>query len=365
MTSSLSPQAPSPAAPARRDGPPPRRASIAPPLVKSVIFIVVTALATAVLGISIANSGVTGSVGYHAVFSDVTGLVVGDDVDIAGVRVGQVTSISVYHRDQALVGFAVQAGRSLPVSVTATLLYRNLVGQRYLELGQGAGAVGRMLAPGGTIPLGRTTPALNLTELFDGFQPLFQALSPGDVNKLSGEIIQLLQGEGTTMDSLLINIAALTNALAAKDKVIDQVIDNLNAVVQTISSRGDDLAQTVAVLQQLVTGLAADRQPIGSAISALGSLTTATAGLLQVARAPLKTDISALGQVAGNLAANSPAVATFLQTLPAKMSDIARLASYGSWLNLYLCDATVTGVRSSRGGKAPTGIPVTASRCLG
>jgi phospholipid/cholesterol/gamma-HCH transport system substrate-binding protein len=346
-------------------GSPPRQQSITAPMVKSIIFIVVTALATAVLGISIANSGVTGTVGYHAVFTDVTGLVTGDDVDIAGVRVGQVTSIGVYRRDLALVGFSIQPGRQLPVSATAQIVYRNLAGQRYIELGQGAGPVGKMMTAGGTIPLARTTPALNLTELFDGFQPLFQALSPGDVNKLSGEIIQLLQGEGASIDSLLINVASLTNALATKDQVIDQVIDNLNAVVSTINSRGNDLAQTVATLQQLVTGLAADRRPIGADIGALASLTSATAGLLQVGRAPLRTDIVALGQLASNLAAYSPTVASFLQNLPTKMTDIARIASYGSWLNLYLCDATVTGAKNALHGPAPKGVPVTAARCEG
>jgi phospholipid/cholesterol/gamma-HCH transport system substrate-binding protein len=351
-------------APRRPRASSPRRASIAGPLIKSVIFIVVTALATTILAISITNSGVTGTVGYHAVFSDVTGLIVGDDVDIAGVRVGQVTSITVYRRNLALVGFAVQPGRPLPDSVTAQLFYRNLAGQRYMELSQGAGPVGT-LAPDGTIPLARTTPALNLTELFDGFQPLFQALSPGDVNQLSDEIIQLLQGEGATMDSLLSSIASLTNALAAKDQVIDQVISNLNAVVSTINSRGNDLAQTVTVLQQLVSGLAADREPIGEAISALGSLTSATAGLLQVGRAPLHTDIVSLGQLASNLAANTPAVQSFLQNLPVKMADIARLASYGSWLNFYLCDASVTGVKVALHGRIHEGVPLTAARCTG
>jgi phospholipid/cholesterol/gamma-HCH transport system substrate-binding protein len=344
---------------------PPRRASIRGPLIKSIIFIVVTALATAILGISITNSGVSGATGYRAVFSDVTGLVVGDDVDIAGVRVGQVTSIGVHDKNRALVQFNVQPGRTLPASVSAQLFYRNLAGQRYMELSQGAGPVGTALRPGGTIPLARTAPALNLTELFNGFQPLFQALSPGDVNKLSSEIISLLQGEGATVDSLLINVGALTNSLAQKDQVIDQVITNLNSVVKTINSRGNGLAKTISTLQQLVSGLAADRRPIGSAISALGSLTSATAGLLEVGRAPLHADIVSLGQVTTNLANNSPAVATFLQNLPQKMTDIARLASYGSWLNFFLCSATVSGVHSSFGGKPPKGRQIPAARCQG
>ncbi|HYZ54893.1 MAG TPA: MCE family protein [Streptosporangiaceae bacterium] len=339
-----------------------KRASIAGPLIKSVIFIVVTATLTAVLGISIANTGVSATTGYRAVFSDVTGLAVGDDVDIAGVRVGDVTSISVYHRDLALVGFAVQAGRQLPASVTATIKYLNLVGQRYIELGQGTGPPGRIVPPGGTIPLAQTTPALDLTALFNGFQPLLAALSPGDVNKLASEIIQVFQGESPNIDALVLTIGSLTTALATKDQVIDDVIGNLNSVLHTITSRGNELAGLVTTLQQLVSGLAADRQPIGSAISAISSLNSATAGLLQVGRSPLRQDITQLGRLAGNLAASSGTVNTFLQNLPVKMADIARLASYGSWLNFYLCAATVTGVRSALGG-GPSGVPVTAARC--
>src|SRR6516162_6911705 len=130
-----------------------KRKSLTGPVIKSAIFIVVTVTITTILGLSIAHSGVSATVGYQAVFRNVTGLNVGDDVDIAGVRVGDGTSISVYRRNEALVGFAVEAGRRLPTSVTATIKYLNLVGQRYIELGQGTGPVGRTLRQGGTIPV--------------------------------------------------------------------------------------------------------------------------------------------------------------------------------------------------------------------
>jgi|HubBroStandDraft_1064217.scaffolds.fasta_scaffold15617_4 phospholipid/cholesterol/gamma-HCH transport system substrate-binding protein len=341
------------------------RRGLAAPLIKSIIFVIITVTVTAVLGISIAYSGTSGTVGYHAVFSDVTGLQTGNDVDIAGVRVGEVTSISVYRRNLALIGFSLQADRQLPESATATIKYLNLVGQRYVELGQGTGPVGRWLPPGGTIPLSRTTPALNLTELFNGFQPLFQALSPGDVNQLTSEIITVFQGESPDITALVATIGSLTTALATKDQVIDEVIGNLNSVLHTIASRGNDLGNLITSLSELVSGLAADRQSIGTAISAIGTLSSATAGLLQVGRAPLRTDIGQLQTLAANLADNSPTVNTFLQDLPAKMADIARIASYGSWLNFYLCDATVTGVNTAPGGgRLRDGVPDTAARCL-
>jgi len=341
-----------------------KRSSLAGPVVKSLIFILITATVTTILGISIAHSGVSATVGYQAVFSNVTGLNVGDDVDIAGVRVGDVTSISVYRRNEALVGFAVQAGRPLPASVTATIKYLNLVGQRYIELGQGTGPVNQTLPQGGTIPVTQTTPALDLTELFNGFQPLFQALSPGDVNQLSSEIIQVFQGESPNVTTLVASVGSLTTALSTRDQVIGAVIVNLNRVLHTIGTRSGELSNLVTTLQELVSGLAADRQPIGSAISAIASLSTATAGLLQVARPPLRTDIAQLGRVAGTLASNTPTVNSFLQTLPVKMSEIARLASYGSWLNFFMCDALVSGV-TEQFGPNPTGVPLTAARCRG
>lgn len=342
-----------------------RQKSIAPPLIKSIIFVVVTGLLTAILALSIASSGVNSSIGYHALFTDVTGLIVGDDVDIAGVRVGQVTQVRVVDRNLAQVNFTVQPGHPLPSSVTATVKYLNIVGGRYIDLQQGTGPVGQTLRPGATIPLSHTTPALDLTALFNGFQPLFQALSPGDVNKLSNELVQVLQGQGGTITSLVANVGSLTTTLAAKDKVIGQVITNLNSVVQTVNSRGSALSSMITNMQQLVSGLAADRQPIGSAISAISQLTSATASLLQVDRPGLKQDITQLGRLAGNLSQPKATalLATFLHNLPLKMTSIARLASYGSWLNFYMCDAVLSGAKGSYGAPPPTGVGITAARC--
>jgi phospholipid/cholesterol/gamma-HCH transport system substrate-binding protein len=342
-----------------------KRESLAGPLIKGIAFTLVTVLATALLAFTIANTGVGDTTDYHARFSDVTALNVGDDIRIAGVRVGQVEQIGVVDRRVADVTFSVATDRKLPASVTATIKYRNLVGQRYIALDQGVGTVGAVLAPGGTIQLDHTKPALDLTDLFNGFKPLFQALSPSDVNQLSNEIIQVLQGEGTTVDSLVTHTASLTTTLAGKDQVIGQVIDNLNSVLHTVNSRGSELSDMVTTLQQLVSGLAADREPIGNAVSALSQLTTSTAGLLQQGRAPLKQDIASLGTLSTTLADNSGTLDSFLHNLPIKYEKIGTIASYGSWLNFYLCSASITGVSVQGGGPPPTGLPVTQQRCTG
>ncbi|WP_163510693.1 MCE family protein [Fodinicola acaciae] len=342
-----------------------RRPSLVGAIVKSLLFTVVTLAATAVLALTIVNGNVGGGANYSAVFTDVTGLQVGDTVRIAGVRVGQVTDIRIADRRLAEVRFSVEPGRRLPVSVTAAVKYLNLLGQRYVDLRRGTGAVDETMPLGGTIPLSQTTPALDLTALFDGFQPLFQALSPKDVNKLSTEIVAVLQGDGTTVTSLIASTATLTTALASRDRVIGQVITNLNAVLDTVNGGGGQLSELIVTLRQLVSGLAADRQPIGDAVSGIAALSTSTASLLQLGRPGLRQSIASLGKLSNTLANNTPTVDSFLTNLPTKLSKIGTLGSYGSWLNFYLCEATVTGVSSSEPGiPPPTGVPIKDARCL-
>lgn len=328
----------------------------AAPLIKGVIFVVITGLATAVLAISISNTGLGDTNTYTARFTSAAQLNEGDDVRISGVRVGQVEALRIVDQHLAEVTFAVEQGRSLPADVTATIKYRNLVGQRYIELGRGENATAGVLPPGAQIPLERTTPALDLTDLFNGFKPLFQALSPEDVNALSGEIIQVLQGEGSTVESLLAHTASLTSTLADKDEVIGEVVTNLNAVVKTINAKGDRLSTLISTVQRLTSGLAEDRETIGAAIGGLGELTTATAGLFEAARPPLKDSIAGLGDLSRNLAKSEDELEEFLTLLPRKFTEIGRAATYGSWMNFYLCEATLQT-------KPAQGLPTTAARC--
>ncbi|GGS22966.1 MCE family protein [Actinokineospora fastidiosa] len=315
--------------------------SLAAPLVKLALFMAVTVTATAVLAISIANVNLSETTTYKARFTDATLLLPGDDVRIAGVRVGQVEEVSIVDRNLAMVEFSVAAERRLPASVGAQIKFRNLVGQRYVSLTQGAGHdPNAVLEPGAEIPLERTRPALDLTELFNGFKPLFRALSPEQVNQLSYEIIQVLQGEGGTVESLLSHTASLTSTIAAKDEVIGQVIGNLNGVLDTVNARGEQLSEVLVTVQQLVSGLAEDREPIGDAIEAIGGLADTTSGLLADARAPLKQDIAHLGTLVDTLNEHEPVVEHFIRFLPEKTAALTRTASYGSWFNFYLCEAS-------------------------
>jgi phospholipid/cholesterol/gamma-HCH transport system substrate-binding protein len=305
-------------------------------LTKLLIFIVVTTLATGVLVVTIGNVSFASSTSYKAVFSDATGVVKGDDVRIAGVKVGTVNDVEITDRTRALVSFKVDKGTMVTGATHATIKYRNLVGQRYISLTQEVGAADR-LGEGATIPISRTAPALDLTDLFNGFKPLFQALSPADINQLSFEIVQVFQGEGGTLESLLGHTASVTNTLAARDQVIGDLIDNLNEVLDHIGDRDQQLNELITTFKTFVTGLKTDREAILGSLDQISELSVQTASLVKGIRSPLVEDIKQLRRLTANVQRNKGELDRALQVLPIKLEKVGRTAIYGSWFNFYLC----------------------------
>ncbi|MGK5553512.1 MCE family protein [Actinomadura kijaniata] len=309
--------------------------------IKLLVFVVLTSLATGVLAMTIANMRFTDARRYKAMFTDVAGLLEKDDVRVAGVRVGQVEKIELAKdHHHARVTFSVnkegvfQAG--LPASTQIQVRYRNLMGQRYLALTQGPGTAD-LLREGQTIPVTQTRPALDLTVLFNGFRPLFRALEPDDVNKLAFQIVQTLQGEAGTVNSLLTHVASLTNTLADRDRVIGQVIDNLNSVLGTIDARHEEVNRLITNLRQFVSGVADDREAIFDSVAAINDLEATTADLLEDGRPLIQRDIARLRTLATTLDRNRNSVDLALRRTPGRMEKLVNISSYGSWFNMYIC----------------------------
>jgi phospholipid/cholesterol/gamma-HCH transport system substrate-binding protein len=305
-------------------------------LVKLLIFIVVTTLATSVLVVMIGNVSFSAKTDYKAEFVDATGVTKGDDVRIAGVKVGTVSGIQIVDRTRALVSFSVDDSTSISKATQATIRYRNLVGQRYLSLSNGIGDADPLPA-GSTIPVSQTSPALDLTVLFNGFKPLFQALSPADINQLSYEIVQVFQGEGGTLEGLLAHTASVTSTLASRDHIIGSLIDNLNEVLDHIGDRDAQLSRLITTFRTFVGGLKDDREAILGSLDQISTLSVQTADLVDGIREPFVGDITQLRRVAGNLDNGKAELDRALQVLPIKLNKLGRTATYGSFFNFYLC----------------------------
>lgn len=319
------------------------RSTIPSSVYKVLTFAVVTTLLIALLGTLIGNVRLGSSRTYYAMFTDATGVFQGDRVRLAGVEVGAVTGLKlVSSGDRKLARLEFTVDKSVPVYPDAhlELRYENIVGQRYLNISEEP-----QQAPsaedGSTFAASQTTPALNLTELFNGFQPLFRALDPDRLNTFSFELVQALQGESGSIQSLMHNTAQLTNTIADKDVVIGSVVSNLNAVLTTVGDRDEKLTDLIVQFKNLMSGLAGQSDVIGASLPSLNQLLDATAGTIADIRRPLRSSIGSLRSVAGQLVDDRQVFDDSLQKLPFLMRTLARTASYGSWFNFYVCGLQV------------------------
>ncbi|VXC25986.1 MCE family protein [Aeromicrobium sp. 9AM] len=307
--------------------------------IKLGIFTLVSVIVTGMLVVIMGGFGLGSQTEYKAVFSSASELTAGDQVRIAGVVVGKVKDVKIHHRTEAMVTFKVKDGVPLTQDSRASIRFLNLIGDRYMSLEQGKEGSPR-LKPGSTLQLNRTTPALNLTELFQGFQPLFAALRPEDVNKLSLNLIQVLQGEGGTVQELLSHTASLTSTLADRDELIGDVITNLTSLMTTVDDHHQQLDELLTSMRSWFGDLAKDRKVIGSSLTNISQVTKSVADLLTEGRPLLKADVAQLRRLFTVLAKpeNKAYLDETLDLLPSMLAKQTRIGVYGSWYNYYLCE---------------------------
>ncbi|GAB4003149.1 MCE family protein [Nocardioides ultimimeridianus] len=308
--------------------------------IKFAAFAVVSGF-LAVLLINTMLNGVSGDKqDFTANFTDVNGLRVGDDVKAAGVRVGKVSSIDAT-ASGAVVKIEVLKQQPIYDNTQLKMRYQNLLGQRYLSLVQN-GKPGQELPGGSTIPASRTDPGFDLTELLNGFRPLFNILQPADVNRLATSLIKVLQGEGPAVESLLGQTGQLTNYLADRDKVVGAVMTNLQPVLDNLAGHGGELKSTIKELEALMTGLAKDRKSIGASIDGVSQLVGSTSSLLRDVKVPLVGATNQFVTVASML---DKSKTQLLQAIPAfttLFASLGRAGSYENALNIYVCSIAIS-----------------------
>jgi phospholipid/cholesterol/gamma-HCH transport system substrate-binding protein len=278
--------------------------------------------------------------GYSAVFTDASSLQAGDSVRVAGVRVGTVDDVTLRDDNTVLVSFDADNDVALTTGSRAAVRYLNLVGDRYLELLDGAGP-SQSMPRGSQIPVDRTAPALDLDLLLGGLKPVIRGLNPQDVNALTEALLQIFQGQGDTLQSLLNRTSSFSNTLADNNAALESLVDNLDTVLATLDKESGRFSGALDRFERLTTELAADRDTIGIAVDSLSKGTASIADLLSNARTPLAATVDQLNRVAPLLDKDKDLIEKAIQRAPENYRKLARVGSYGSFVNYYLCGVSV------------------------
>ena len=307
-------------------------------LITLILFLVVSTVATYLVFVTLLREVPGGTNTYSAMFTDVSGLKSGDDVRIAGVRVGRVDTIDL-DGTVARVGFRIEKGQRLFSDTTASITYQNIVGQRYLGLAQGRKGEHSPLPDGARIPLERTSPSFDISRLLNGFEPLFALLNPQQVDNLTNGIIQALQGDSGSVLNLITQTSSLAQTLAGPDAVLGDLITNLDAVAAVLAKQNDNLQTLISQSSDVMVTLAGRRDEL---VASVGSIDFTVGALARIV-ANIYPDINEMitrepGVLAHMTGEGEDRFAAFAATLMPVWKGLARAGQNGAYLSGYICD---------------------------
>ncbi len=282
---------------------------------------------------------------YSAIFTDVSGMAPGDDVRVAGVRVGRVDKIELDGL-LAKLTFRVQRNQPLYKDAVASVTYQNIIGQRYLGLSQGVGGDHAPLPNHGQIPKERTTPSFDISYMLNGFEPLFTQLDPKQVDNLTNAIIQAFQGDPTSILALTTQASVLAETLAGPDQVLGDLIGNMNQLMSNLAAQDANLQTMIGEARGVMAELASRRDEL---VTSVGSINFATARLATIVNT-LTPDLQEfIGRQPGflqyGLRDGRPRFAYMAANLPFLIKGLARVFQEGSYVNAYACDVDISLAR--------------------
>lgn len=228
------------------------------------VFTAVSAVCAAIV-ITALRSPVTGTLSrYTATFSDVSGLMVGDDVRISGVQVGKVETIRLDGRT-AKVDFTVLADHTVYHDTDAAVRYQNLLGQRYVEIIP-PDTPGKRLRTGAEIPLGHTIPSFDVTKLFNGFRPIFETLDPAQFNQFGENLLRIIQGDETGVGPFLHDLDELSTLAVDRQAVLKVLITNLAQISRDLGGKSQQLFTMLATLNDVLAKFTSKSQEFSDSI---------------------------------------------------------------------------------------------------
>jgi phospholipid/cholesterol/gamma-HCH transport system substrate-binding protein len=310
--------------------------------IKFGLFVVVCLFFTGYLAFTIGNRTFSDPLerdNYKvaATFDDVSGLLPDDNVKVAGVVVGKVTGIKVVD-GRARVSLQIKKQYKLPSDSTASIRWRNLIGQRYVYLIPGKAAT--VLSSGDEIT--KTTKVIDLGELFNRLGPIVATIDPKQVNDFLDTVSQALDGNTDKVGKSIDDLAVLAKSLSARDATIGRLVENLNTVAGTLANRDQQIRVMLDNLVLISQTFSDNTQVLDTALQQFGSFSADLNGILTNNATEIDRIITDVHAISVDVVA--PKLATLdhaLKAIDLTAKKIFSAGRLGEWLNeSILCAAT-------------------------
>jgi phospholipid/cholesterol/gamma-HCH transport system substrate-binding protein len=287
-----------------------------------VAALVLAALAWGLLGL--------GRSEYRAEFANTGELSSSNEVRIAGLRVGEVTSVGL-EGDHVLVTFRVDRDVHLGSATGASIKMATLLGTRYLELTPaGTGSL-----PGNRIPLAHTTVPYNLQDVLQNGTPIFQQVDANTLRQSLAAVADTLNGKGPQIGAALDGLSRLSGVVLARRDQVSQLIENMDAVSNLVDHRSDQLFGLMTQSNTLLNSLLRRQQTIRDLLGDAKRLTDQLGELVHDNRPEVRPLLHNAEQLTGLLRQQDDAVNRALAVIGTSSRYLTNTVGTGPYMDAY------------------------------
>ncbi|WP_081842659.1 MULTISPECIES: MCE family protein [Actinomadura] len=273
-----------------------------------------------------------GGTTYSAYFSEAAGLKDGQEVRVAGVKVGKVTAVEL-EGNKVKVTFRVK-DTWVGNATRAMIMIKTLLGSKYLQLDP----LGyRRQDPRETIPLDRTVAPYDVTTAFEDLGRTFDRLDTAKLAASLETISKTFEDTPPSVRVALHGLSSLSNTIASRDAELARLLAGTKQLSGTIAAQNAQF-QTLFKDGNLLLGeLRRRRDAIHALLVGTNRLARELIGLVDDNRRTLGPTLASLDRVTTVLERNQKNLDRALETAAPYMRVVANSTGNGRWVDGYLC----------------------------
>lgn len=278
-------------------------------------------------------------------FDDATGVTRGDEVRLAGVRIGKIAGVEV-ERGEAVVSMNIDERHAVPEGSRFQLAWKNLLGQRYVQVvpPEGATPGGPSVEEGTTLTTARTRSAADISMLLNNTEPLVAKLDVPRLNQVTATLAAAIAGREGALAQGIDDARGLLGELTTRRDAIDRSLTNLDTLIGGIAERDEQVERFLIAFATTAETLAANAGSLGTTVEQLDVLVAVADQVLSATAGDLDTVIDQSIAVLDTVVANAGALEEGIRTLPWATSAITRATANGNWWQVYARGVGATNV---------------------
>ena len=297
--------------------------------IRFLAFAILTGALTFLIGAAILKFSFDETFTLSAEFEDVTGLFLGDNVRIAGVTVGKVSSIET-ERGLAVIKLDINANWPIPDDSEVTVSWLNLIGQRQVDIIPGQSSTpfedgARMV---------NTIAVTDIGTVADQLGPFSQVLNPAQINELLETIFIALEGREGDVAALASDVSTILATLAERDETIGALIADYSTVAGAVAERDVQIRTMVDNLLLIAEEFANSDEVLAAALDDAGVLAEQLNGFLQRNEQTLGEVIDDIAGITDIAVDRLDTLEAIITDLPGAMQDLFSATRRGAFLNI-------------------------------